>query len=106
MKKALSVTAFVLMVLVIVMILLNFYHSYRPDNKEDKQDVAYKAYLQQAEAQQGKYMKQAEVDAAKVREVTGMYEANQKRFTRLLARWEKQADRSEALLKKREKQDE
>jgi hypothetical protein len=83
-------------VLLVLLVLLNIYH--KPRSSEERQAAAYKEYLQTQDAQSREYMQKAEATLSKAKEINDKGVQNQDSFERLIQRWEKQADRYDALL--------
>jgi hypothetical protein len=88
----------------LVIVLFNLFRPVIPQEAvNDKMVKAYEAYMDEQKKKNDKYYMQTEDAMDRARAISDLSLDNQKRFQKLLDRWEKQTDRMDRVLAKMEK---
>ncbi len=98
-------SALTLIFIALLVIMFNLYHSVTPkaNPANDNTSTRYEAYMDEVEKKNEEYYKKTEAELKKAGVIYDLSLSNQKRFEKLLERWEKQADQMDKVLSHLEK---
>ncbi len=91
-------------IILIIVLFLVFVAGYnlrargKHDNASDKQNEIYLRYMEKQDKSNTEYMEKLNINLLQAEEINNRVNENQKRYEKILDRWEKQADRMDIIL--------